>query len=431
MKIIKNTKWLLSEKGIKIIFGFFVAAWMARYLGPENMGYLSFATAITAVLSTVVGLGLQNIMVKNLVENEKNEKNKNEIIGTSLLLVTISSFFIYTLNVSAVFMLNIYPSESKVLLLIISSTVLFKQSEILQYIYESKIESKNVALLQIFAYIFISLLRIISILLELSLKWFALIIVAEVIIVCIGMILQTIRGKLISPQIRVSTACAKKLIKHSFPLLIASLSSIIYMKIDQIMLGLMVSSEELGLFSVATRLSELMYILPMALMASFYPLMVSVKNNEDEYRFLTLSLFKVLILISILICITLSVFSNSIISIVYGGEYTASEEIFNLHIWTLVFVTIGVISHSWYINQNSYKIIVIMTLVGAALNILLNSILIPKYNGYGAALASLISQFFVSVLGDLFGKDTRKLFLIKINSLNPSGLKKSFKALIK
>jgi O-antigen/teichoic acid export membrane protein len=72
------------------------------------------------------------------------------------------------------------------------------------------------------------------------------------------------------------------------------------MKIDQIMLATLANTEKLGQFTTATKLSELLYIFPMAAMASFYPVMVKIKEKDkEEYGFLILSLFKIAIYCSV------------------------------------------------------------------------------------------------------------------------------------
>jgi PST family polysaccharide transporter len=427
--ILKNTFWLLSEKTVKIIIGLLISAWMARYLGPENIGIISFATAIGSILTTIAGLGVQNIIVKNLVEKKIKF---NEIIGTSLLLVTVSGVAIYVILMAILFTNKLYELEYRNVLIIVSAIVIFKQGEILQYVYEAKIESKNVALIQMVSYIIISMARVIFIIKEFELKWFAVLILMEVVIVWLGMIILSIKNKILTKSLMVSKNYTKELIAKSIPLMIASLSSIIYMKIDQIMLGVLVNAEKLGQFTTATRLSELLYIFPVAAMASFYPLMVKVRSVDNEkYKFITLSLFKIAIYCSLILCICITIFSKEITLIVYGEQYSESSEILQIHVWTLLFVSIGVVSHSWYINENLFKVIMTRTFIGAVVNILLNLILIPKYNGYGAAIASLIAQFMVALIVDLFNKETRKLFIVKIKAINPKGIINSYKVLIK
>jgi len=83
LKYFKNTSWLLVEKLLRIFVGLFVGVWIARYLGPENFGILSYSQSFVAIFSVIATLGLDNIVVRDLL----NEKKKiNIILGTSFWL---------------------------------------------------------------------------------------------------------------------------------------------------------------------------------------------------------------------------------------------------------------------------------------------------------------------------------------------------------
>jgi O-antigen/teichoic acid export membrane protein len=80
IKYFKNTSWLLGEKILRITLGVFVGIWVARYLGPEKFGLFSYAGSFVALFAAIATLGLDGIVVRELV---KNETRRDELFGLS------------------------------------------------------------------------------------------------------------------------------------------------------------------------------------------------------------------------------------------------------------------------------------------------------------------------------------------------------------
>ncbi|MCW8980673.1 MAG: oligosaccharide flippase family protein, partial [Altibacter sp.] len=67
------------EKGLRILDAFFIGIWLARYLGPEQFGVLSYAESMVYLFTAVAAMGLDQIVVRELV---KDIPRQNEILGT-------------------------------------------------------------------------------------------------------------------------------------------------------------------------------------------------------------------------------------------------------------------------------------------------------------------------------------------------------------
>ena len=88
MKYFYNTSWVMFDNILKLTLGVFVGAWVARYLGPDNFGLFNYALSFSSVFIIFSGLGLDGILVRELV---KNEKEKPEILGTGLVVKVFGS----------------------------------------------------------------------------------------------------------------------------------------------------------------------------------------------------------------------------------------------------------------------------------------------------------------------------------------------------
>ncbi len=87
-KIIRNVGWLSAEKALGMVLTFFVGIYVVRYLGAENFGKLSYSLSFVGIFTAIAKLGLNGIVVRNVVQEEKSTQ---EILGTAFVLKLISS----------------------------------------------------------------------------------------------------------------------------------------------------------------------------------------------------------------------------------------------------------------------------------------------------------------------------------------------------
>ncbi len=113
----------------------------------------------------------------------------------------------------------------------------------------------------------------------------------------------------------------------------------------------------------------------------------------------------------------LFIFSKNLILVLYGTQYFESIQIFQIHLFSNIFAFIGGATHQWYLASGYSKLTFHRVLGGAMLNVILNSILIPIYGNKGAAIATLISYFYVGIIAMYFNKKSRENFFLFINSL--------------
>ena len=66
---VKNASWIIGEKIIQMVISFFVGILTARYLGPDNYGLINYANAYGAFFTAFCTLGINSVIVKNLIDN--------------------------------------------------------------------------------------------------------------------------------------------------------------------------------------------------------------------------------------------------------------------------------------------------------------------------------------------------------------------------
>ncbi|HCL6043718.1 TPA: oligosaccharide flippase family protein, partial [Klebsiella michiganensis] len=134
-----NIIWLSADSLIRMGLGFLVSVWLARYLGPENFGTYNYCLAIITIYVSVASLGMNGVVVRELI---KNETNTSVIMGSSIVLQILGSIFASAFVIITIYILR--PNEWGVFLaaLVMIPSVLFRSSDIFKYWFESQINSK-------------------------------------------------------------------------------------------------------------------------------------------------------------------------------------------------------------------------------------------------------------------------------------------------
>nr|WP_304220099.1 flippase [Fredinandcohnia onubensis] len=414
-KIGKNTLWLIYEKAFRMILSLFVGLWVARYLGPTNYGQLNYAISLIGMLIPFVSLGLDGVVVKELA---KGDKDIYKILGTTLVSRFISGFLLVFCLILIILLFDFSTNkEVEILILIISFSLVFKSFETIDLWFQANVESKYTVFSKNISYLLSAILKIILILLGASVFFFAVVNVIEFMLLGLFLLLMYKKRENDIKKWSFDKTYFNDLIKESWPLILSGLTISIYMKADTIMIGTMLNSTEVGLYSSAVKLAELWYVIPTALVTSMAPSIAKVKKMNLNYNTKIKKLFDVMVLSSLIVAIPVTLFSNKIVGLMYGKEYLGASVTLSIYIWASIFVFLGVAKTPWIINEGLIKFNFYATLIGAVLNIVGNYFLIPIMGINGAAISTIVTQAFASVLVFSFFKKTRPVFNLMIKSI--------------
>lgn len=415
--VVTNIGWLFADRILRMGVGLVVGVWVARYLGVEQFGTFNYAAAFVALFSTCASLGLPSLIIREIA----NEPEKKEqILGTTFWLQLLGGIATLLLAITTISILRHDDPVTIGLVSILASVSIFQAFDTIDLWFQSQVNSKYTVLAKNAAFVVVTLFKVLLISIHAPLLSFAWATLAEAAIGSVGLIYcYKLQGYFISMW-KWDFHVAKKLLRESYPLIFSSMAIMIYMKIDQIMLGEMIGSQSVGIYSSATRISEIWYFIPTAIASSISPAIFSAKKEGDEilyYRRIQ-QLLRLLSTIAIIIAVPMSFLSGDIVTILFGSEYSAAGPILAIHIWAAVFVFMGVGTSSWFVAEGLTYLTFRRTLIGAVMNIMLNFVLIPMYGGIGAAIATVISQAFASFISNAFNLKSRKIFLIQLKSFS-------------
>jgi O-antigen/teichoic acid export membrane protein len=414
MRYVKNTSWLLGEKILRLTIGLLVGIWVARYLGPEEFGDFNYALSFVAFFSIFATLGLDKVVVRELV---KNKALTDKLMGTAFILKLIGSGIVLCLlYITVLFRVN--EEQTNVFIFIIAGATIFQSFNVIDFYYQSKVLSRYVVYSNFISLLISSIVKIVLILNNVPLIFFVYVVLFDSIILMLGFVYfyyktnHSIRSWCFDKQIAIS------LLQDSWPLILSGLVVTVYMKVDQIMIKQMLGSIQVGEYAAAARLSEAWYFIPVVICSSLFPAIINAKKISDKLYYERLQkLYDIMVWGSIVIIIPVTLSSEWLIALTYGSEYSRSAGVLVIHIWASVFVFLGVASSSWFIVENLQKYSFYRSLMGACLNIVLNFMLIPRYGIYGAAISTLVAQFIAVYFCNALHPKLRVTFKLQTNAI--------------
>ncbi|MBP9866830.1 MAG: flippase [Candidatus Pacebacteria bacterium] len=403
---------MLIAKIISLLITLISTAYIARHLGPKNYGELSYAISFVSLFSFIASLGIDQVLHREII---RTPEKKDELLGSAIVLRIISSLFTILITTFSAFLIS--PKDVSLLLIfILSTTFIFGSFQLLSYEFQAESKSKYPSILSLAVLIILNILKILTVFLDGGVIYLAGIILLEPILYSLGYIYlkNTFYRNIFLLSYKKDTIIS--LLKDSFPLIFASAFFLIYARIDQVMLKNMIDSKAVGLYDSAVRISELSYFLPQILLTSLFPAIINAKKISEEiyYKRLKKLLF-FLILLSITIAFFTTLLAKHILLIIFGGAFITALPALYICIWSILGSSLSTFTQQILLTENLTKFISIATFFGMIINIILNSILIPKYGISGAAIATLISYMVPFISLFLYAK-TRKIILSIITS---------------
>jgi len=412
LKIVDNIGWLFFDKILRMGVGLFVGVWVARYLGPEQFGLLSFALAFIGLFGAIAGLGLQGIVVRDIV---RDPDGKEETLGSAAALQFVGGLLAYGLILGTIFWLRPDDALAKMLVAILGSMMLFKASEVAVYWFESQVLSKYTVWVQNGSFLTFAAIKVGLILNSAPLIAFAWAMMAEALMVALLLsVILGLRGPRLR-QLRITLARAKTLLKDSWPLLLSGIAITLAMRIDQIMIGQIMSDTAVGFYSVGVRLAEVFVFVGLMVASSVFPRLIKLKeeNFEGEFvKFIRLPFYVLFVL-----AVAVSGTSGFTVPMIFGQEYANSSPVLSVLIFSIPITYISVMSSKYLLRKGMQYEILYRQVVGVFVNIAMNLLLIPVLGIIGAAIATVVTDIVISIGMDLKRKKFQSLLEMKIRAL--------------
>ena len=418
-KIAKNAGWLIGGQIAQMVVSFIVSILTARYLGPGNYGLISYGTAYVSFFTSFCTLGINSVIVKELIGNRENE---GRVMGTAIGLKAISSFLSAVTIILFVIVIDRNDPNAIGVVAICSLGLIFQAMDVFKYWFQSYLKSKVTAIVGLIGYIIISVYKVVLIFTLQEVYWFAFSTALDYAF--IGLALFFIYKKQGGKRLRFSFNYAKKLLKTSYHFILPSLMVAIYAQTDKIMLKHMLGDSEVGFYATAVSLAGMWCFVLQAIIDSLNPSIMEdhKANNREKYIQKNKLLYAIVFYVSMVVSILYCLLSKPMIYVLYGEEYLPAAIPLCIITWYSAFSYWGVARNTWIVCENKQKYLIWLYFSAAVMNVVLNLILIPCAGMAGAAIASLLAQIISSVVAPCFIKSLRPNVKLMLESVLLKGV---------
>lgn len=399
-RLLSNSLWMISERVISLFGLIFVTSFVAKYIGPENFGKLTFAASLFAVIQTISMYGSENVIFQ--------KTSKSPRLGIKIILATYRIrnfiFFILTplllayLYFSVDFLTFIFSLASCI-------AMYFALHDVFNIYFNAVLESKINAYCNVAGILVSLLLRYIVVFFSLDIKFLA---IPIVLVSFIPYILRRIIFKRIIIKNKINKSQDLKkyrsyMVGVGSKLVLYSLSVAIFTKTSQIFLGIE-STYSLGIYTVAATLGTSFYFVLVALISSFMTDIYQEKSFiESQKKVAKLNLM--VIVISFFAFLFFYIFGNWIVDFLYGEQFRSAT---NILLWMVVvcfFSGLSTVAEKYLIKFNAYSYLQKKTNFLVIFNVIFAYFLINKFGLYGAVFSILITEILSTSIFNYFYGD--------------------------
>ena len=415
VKYFQNTSWLVVDRVVNLAIAFGVGVLVARYLGPSDYGLLSFATSIGGFFMVLGGLGLEAIVIRELINQPEARAS---VLGSAIgvrLLTSGTALVLYTLF-GALFM------QDTLLFWMIFfqiAAVMLDAANVITHYFQSQVQAKYTARITVIKIASLAVVKLLLIWGEFPLIYFAAITLLESLIALVGLVWIFRQKSVIRiSEWKFNRQHAVSLLQDAWPLMFSGFVVFVYNQSDVIMIKYLLGNEGAGEYTVAFKFTSIWFFVGTIACSSLFPAIVNAKkSSESLYRERILQLMRLLTGLGLGIAIFVSLISRWMITTLYGDAYQNAASVIDIQIWSIIFVFVGVVASRWYIVENLQKLNLQRTVLGAIINVILNFWLIPIMGIVGAAIATLAAQVVASFLGNAISARTRSIFFMQAKAL--------------
>jgi PST family polysaccharide transporter len=403
----QNFAWLIADRGVRLVVGILVGSWAARYLGVANFGLLNYAMALVAIFASVIPLGMDALVVREII---RDESASGHWIGTVMGFRALIASGCAALSVVAISVLRPGDKLALAVVSVFAAGTIVQTLESGELLFEARIQMRRLVVPRLGLFFLMNALKIGLIMAGLSLFWFAALFALEISFSGLLTFLFVRRALGSDKPLRFDFARGLYLLRDSWPLAVSGLAVVIYMKIGLIIIGGLLGNAALGIYAAAIRMPEAANFIPTVLAASLLPGLL--KNRElgpALYNFALLRNFRAFVLIAYAVCLPLSLGAHWIIRILFHNAYAASAPVMMVYAWSLLFVFLGVARGAYLMNERFTRLSLLFSLAGLVVNLVCNFLFIPRFGVMGAALATVLSYSVSALVSSFFVPSLRTL----------------------
>lgn len=421
-RVMANAGWLYLDHGVRAVLSLTAFSAVARHLGPDGYGLLSFSAAIPALFLPFASLGLDFVVVQELV---RRPAERDRILATALSLLGIATLASIGLAMVGIGLLDgSHPARP---LAVVTVFVLLGQPfMVMDWLFQSRIASRPAVLSRMGSSIIANGFRLWLVAEGATVGWFALAFVVEALATGGGLVFahRASGGARIRPWRDGDRGEAVLLLRSAWPLMAGGIAMALYLRLDQLLLQTVAGTTLLGNYAAAARLGEATQLATYVLILSYFPRFVAAHATGGDCFVAARRMFlRRITWVAIAVALAVSVLAPWITRLLLGSRFTDAGVVLALMAWANVFAAQIGVRGKWFLLEGWQLYSTALFAAGAAVHLLGVYLLAPRYGAIGAAASFCFAQMVMALVAPLAFPKIRLAAREAWSSLLPGGFR--------
>lgn len=382
-------------KMLSTVLALVAIGFITRYLGADGFGDYATVLAFLSFFSAISDLGLYSISTREISRTGADEER---IMGNIFTLRAAISLLVFISSPLIVFFLP-YTDQVKEGIVIVAAAYLFSSIyQVLNGVFQKNLAMDKVAISEFFGKLIQVAVIIVAVRMKLGFGWIvASLLFYMVVSFCLVYFWSK---KYIRLRPAFDLAYWKKFLKESYPIGISAFVTFLYFKMDTIMLSIMKSSADVGIYNAAYKVLENITFFPAMIVGLIFPIMSqSILDDKKRFRNISDKTFKVFVLIVVPLVIGTLFLSDGVIALIGGEAFSKSAGVLRILVFALASIFFASFFNAILIAGNFQKKLMFILGFAAVFNLVLNYFVIPLFSYTGAAFVSVATEGLVLVAG--------------------------------
>lgn len=414
-RAVKNSVWLLFDNFYRMGTAMVAGVLVARYLGPTLFGWLSFATAAVALITSFTEFGINSIVVRELARESSTDP---KLMGATLFLRGIGAVLGLVVCVVVGFCGALPIRTEGLLTAVLGVGLLFQVFDIFDLLLQANGLPRVTAWIRVAANTAVTFIKLALIVLHAPVVAFAAASVFELALCALGWwLVGRSRGWRMSGW-HLAWARVSSLLAESWPLAVSGIAVYAQGYADQLVIGAMLGGRQLGQYAAAMRLVNVFAYLPMVVQIVSAPEIARAKlTGEGIYMRRLHDVYRVMTWMFLTVAVPLAFLGPPMVRLMYGNAYRGAAAILPWLVFRLLFSNFGVARSMYITNDRLFRFALTTAVAGGVTNVILNVILVPREGVLGAVISSLAGFAVTTFALEVFDRRARRNFKLMVSAI--------------
>ena len=395
-RIWNNSVLAIIDRFLSLSLALIFTILIAKFIGAESLGDYHLGMSVAAIIGVVANLGIQVIV------NREIAKNKNKLslyLGNAIAIRIFFSLPVAVILSLLISLLLKFQQETVVIIVLASIYSQLLSNILLVNGALTSLHRVDAVLLVNLSYKLINIFLLVLLLVNganLEIIMIMLCLSMSVLIVLVFRYMQRLFPDL---KIRFSRRFSKLLIFTSMPLIAAAVAEVLSLKIDMVMLGVLESKENVGLYGAVYSIYLAIVMIPLAVTKVFFPNFVQMMEIDvNNAKGLIIKISLMFVAYSFFVAVLLIPMADFVMVSIYTEEFLAAADVLVILAAGSVMVILNRLFNYVLVAIKENVVYMYITMFGTLVNVVGNIILIPIYSIVGAAISTVVTELMILVL---------------------------------